>query len=151
MAPPFHGVPQLVTTACARKRVDRPADTCAVLQLAIVSASDETRVLYTVHGIRYGPNMGTDVLGAPLLTEELLNFTHTNRNLTHPSQFDTLLVNLGHITNLGTGRRQAARVRVRVAGRERGYRYGPPAGSEGTSTGRGQGPRVQVRVAGRDR
>ena len=71
-----------------------------------MSASDETRAMYTVHGIRYGPNIGLDVMGAPLLTEDLLNHTHTNRNLTHLSQFDTLLVALGSITNLGTTQRR---------------------------------------------
>ena len=79
-----------------------------------MSASDETRAMYTVHGIRYGPNMGLDVMGAPLLTEDLLNHTHTNRNLTHLSQFDTLLVNLGSITNLGTERRRQREPGVRI-------------------------------------
>ena len=77
-----------------------PPRPVSMLQLAIVSASDDMRVIYTVHDIRYGPNMGTDVLGAPILDEQIVNFTHTNGNISHLSQYDTILVNLGSITNL---------------------------------------------------
>ncbi|XP_037094524.1 uncharacterized protein LOC119114528 [Pollicipes pollicipes] len=70
-------------------------------EMVVATPSDPTRAYFTVHGIRYGEKIGLDVLGAPVLTEDILNFTMTNTNITHPTQYDTLLVNLGFVTNLG--------------------------------------------------